>query len=414
MTPTFAVVGAGGRGSTYASWLRAHPERGRVVAVAEPNEVRRGRLAAAHDVPAERCFASWQDLVAAGRVADAAIVATQDAHHVEPTVALAGAGYHLMLEKPMAPTPAECRTIVDAVESAGVMFAVCHVMRYMPYTQALRAVLDSGRIGEIVNVQHLEPIGYWHHAHSYVRGHWRNEAESSFILLAKSCHDIDWLRYVVGRPIRAVSSFGGLTHFRAEHKPAGAADRCLECTVEPECAYSAKKLYLGAISRGETTWPVSTITDNVTYDGVMEALETGPYGRCVYSCDNDVADHQVVNIEFDGGVTAAFTLTAFSEKGHRRTQVFGTKGCIDGDGERLEVVDFRTDTKEIVDVPSEGSDAATGHGGGDGGLMAAFTAALEHNDPSLIASGAAESLETHLAVFAAERARRARTVESVA
>ena len=411
--PTLAVIGAGGRGTTYSSWVGEHPERAKIVAVAEPNEVRRRRLAAAHDIPPERCFASWQELVAAGRVAEAAIVATQDAHHVEPAVALAGAGYHLLLEKPMAPSVAGCQAIVEAVRSAGVMLAVCHVMRYMPYTKLLRQVLDSGRIGEIVNIQHLEPIGYWHHAHSFVRGHWRNEAQSSFILLAKSCHDVDWLRYVVGRPIRSVASFGGLTHFRAENRPAGAAERCVDCQLEPTCAYSAKKLYLGAIAKGELGWPVSTITDEVTRDGVLEALETGPYGRCVYSCDNDVADHQEVGIEFDGGVTASFTMTAFAPKGHRRTQIFGTKGSIDGDGERLEIVDFLSDSTELLEVPSEGSDAATGHGGGDAGLMDAFTAALAADDPTLIESGPEESLETHLAVFAAERSRRARTVESV-
>jgi predicted dehydrogenase len=411
--PTVAVIGAGGRGSTYASWIQDHPDRARIVAVADPDETRRERLADAHQVPAEGRFRSWQDLVATGRVADAAIVATQDADHVAPVEALAAAGYHLLLEKPMAPSVEGCERIVKAATSAGVMLAVCHVMRYMPYTRLLRKVLDSGRIGDVVNVQHLEPVGYWHQAHSYVRGNWRREDEASFMLLAKSCHDIDWLRHIVGRPISRVSSFGGLAHFRAENKPAGAADRCVDCGVEADCPYSAKRFYLGRVERGETGWPVSVITENVTEQGVRQALADGPYGRCVYSCDNDVVDHQVVALEFDGGVAATFTMTAFSQHGHRRTQIFGTRGCIDGDGEKVVVSDFRTDTEEVLEVSSLGSDAGAGHGGGDAGLLDAFTAALRADDPSLILSGPQESLETHLAVFAAERARRSGTVESV-
>lgn len=411
--PTIAVVGAGGRGSTYASWVAAHPDRARIVAVADPNPTRRERLADAHDVPADQRYVGWQELIAAGKVADAVIVATQDAYHVEPSVALAKAGYHLLLEKPMAPTVEGCRQIADAAQAAGVLLGVCHVMRYMPYTQLLRQVLDSGRIGDIVSVQHLEPVGYWHQAHSFVRGNWRREDESTFMLMAKSCHDIDWLRYVVGRPIRRVSSFGGLAHFRPEHKPVGAGHRCLDCGVEAECAYSAKKLYLGAISKGRTGWPVTAVADVVNEENVRAALADGPYGRCVYDCDNDVVDHQVVGIEFDGGTTATFTMTAFTLAGHRRTQIFGTKGCIDGDGERVTVTDFLTDTAETLEVPSEGSDAGSGHGGGDAGLMDAFTAAIAADDPSLISSGPTESLETHLAVFAAEQARRAGTVETL-
>jgi predicted dehydrogenase len=411
---TFAILGAGNRGTVYADWIAAHPERGKVVAVAEPRDHHRTTLARRHGIPAERCFSSWQELVAAGRVADAAIIATQDAEHVAPAVALAELGYHLVVEKPMAPDEQGCRTLVHAVEKAGVMVAVCHVMRYTPYTRLLKEIVDSGRIGTVVSVQHLEPVGYWHQAHSYVRGNWRREDESSPMLLAKSCHDIDWLRYVVGAPIERVSSFGSLLHFTRENEPEGAADRCLDCAVEPSCAYSAKKIYLGMIERGHTGWPVHVLTHDLTVEGVTRALREGPYGRCVYRCDNDVVDHQVVALEFAGGVTATFTMTAFTEPGlHRRTQIFGTKGSIDGDGVNIRVYDFLTDQTEEHVVPSLGADAGSGHGGGDAGVMDAFTRALQSGDPSHIKSGPLESLETHLAVFAAERARHAGTVEKV-
>ena len=410
---SYAVVGAGDRGTTYARWVAANPDQARVVAVAEPREHQRNALAAEHDIPPEHVFGSWQELAAAPRLADAAIVATRDDEHVAPAISLAGKGYHLLVEKPLAPTEDECRTLVEAVTGAGVLFAVCHVLRYRPYTTLLKRVLDEGRIGEVQSVQHLEPVGWWHYAHSFVRGNWRRTDEASFMLLAKSCHDIDWLRHIVGRPIERVSSFGSRGHFRPEHKPAGAAARCLDCAVEPECAFSGPRLYLNMVRAGFTGWPVSVLVDEVTEDSVEQALRTGPYGRCVYECDNDVVDHQVVAMEFAGGVTATFQMTAFTAHMDRRTQIFGTRGTIDGDGERLSVYDFLSGQTEELTAASLGADAGTGHGGGDAGLMEAFTTAVASGDARSILSGPAESLETHLAVFAAERSRLRGSVESV-
>jgi predicted dehydrogenase len=278
----------------------------------------------------------------------------------------------------------------------------------------VKRLLDEGRIGDEMSVQHLEPVGHWHYAHSYVRGNWRRSDLASFMLLAKSGHDIDWLRHIVGRPIERVSSFGSLTHFVRDRQPAGAADRCVDCAVEPECAYSAPRLYLGRLAAGRTGWPVSVITDDVTEPGVRAALRDGPYGRCVYACDNDVVDHQVVAMEFTGGVTATFTMTAFTPHQDRRTQIFGTRGCLDGTGESVTLHDFVTGEVSEHDVASEGQDAAAGHGGGDAGLLDAFTRAVSTGDASHILSGAEESLESHRAVFAAERARLTGTVQPVA
>lgn len=410
---SYAVVGAGDRGATYARWVKENPDKARVVAVAEPREHQRNALAAEHGIPAENVFSSWRELVEAPRLADAAIVATRDDEHAEPAISLAGKGYHLLVEKPLAPTEAECRALVEAVTGAGVLFAVCHVLRYRPYTRLLKQILDDGRIGEVQSVQHLEPVGWWHHAHSFVRGNWRRTDEASFMLLAKSCHDIDWLRHVVGRPIERVSSFGSLNHFRQEHKPAGAAARCLDCAVEPDCAFSGPRIYLNLVRAGVTGWPVSVLVDEVTEASVEQALRDGPYGRCVYDCDNDVVDHQVVAMEFQGGVTATFQMTAFTAHVDRRTQIFGTRGTIDGDGERLSVYDFLSGQTEELTTASLGADAGTGHGGGDAGLMEAFTTAVATGEAGSILSGPAESLETHLAVFAAERARLTGSVETL-
>jgi predicted dehydrogenase len=228
------------------------------------------------------------------------------------------------------------------------------------------------------------------------------------MLLAKSCHDIDWLRYIMGDRCQSVSSFGSLKHFRTAEKPAEAGDalRCTACDYEPQCPYSAKKLYLGALARGHTGWPVNVLTFDTTEAGVLQALETGPYGRCVYECDNDVVDHQVVNLEFAGGQTASFTMTAFTPHGHRRTNIFGTRGEIYGNGHEIRITDFLTDETRTVDTTKSDSSILGGHGGGDFGLMAAFIKAVAENDPSGLLSGPDETLESHLMVFAAEQARR--------
>lgn len=399
------LVGAGSRGLGYAAWVAAHPERARIVGVAEPRPAQRDQVAAAHGLTGAAVADDWRGLL--DQRADAVIIATPDALHVEPAIGFADRGLHLLLEKPMAPTADECRRIVDAVHRNRVLLAVCHVLRYTRYTERLKQLVESGRIGEVVSVDHLEPVGYWHQAHSFVRGNWANAARSSPMLLQKSCHDLDWIRYVVGQPCTRVASFGGLHHFRPERRPAGAAERCLDCAVEADCAYSAPRFYLGRVRGGHTGWPVDVITDDRTEAGVLAALRDGPYGRCVYACDNDVVDHQVVNLEFASGATATFTMTGFTRQRDRETRVFGTRGELFGNGTTIEVHDFLGDRTEVIDtgLASDGS-IATGHGGGDGGLMDAFVAAVADHDPARIRSGADESLETHLMVFAAETARR--------
>jgi predicted dehydrogenase len=410
---TLAVVGAGNRGRAHGGWALTQPDRAQVVAVAEPRAVHRGRFASRHGIPVGAAFTSWQELAARGRLADAVLICTQDAAHAEPAVVFAELGYHVLLEKPMATTEADCRRIVDAVERAGVAFAVCHVLRYTPYTALVKQVVDGGRIGDVMSVQHLEPVGFSHHAHSYVRGAWRRQGAAAFMLLAKSCHDLDWLRYVVGRPIRRVASFGGLTHFRPENRPAGAADRCLDCAVEPTCPYSAVRFYSRFLERGDD-WPLDAVIDRYTEADLLAALRQGPYGRCVYACDNDVVDHQVVAMEFDGGPTGTFVMTAFNAGGHRRTRLFGTRGELEGDGETVRVYDFLTGTDEVLAARSPGdATAGGGHGGGDWGLMDAFVRAVATGDRSHILTGPRASLEAHLAVFAAERARREGVVVTV-
>ncbi len=403
---TIALAGTGSRGSTFASFAQQYPDRARIVAVADPRADRRDALADQLAVAADRRFDDWRELVSLPRFADAVIVATPDREHVGPACRFAELGYHVLLEKPIAPTRAECIEVIDSVEKAGVIFAVCHVMRYTAYTDSVKDIVATGRLGQVVGIEHLEPIGWWHFAHSYVRGNWRRSDQAGPSILTKCCHDLDWLRYIVDRPAVAVSSWGGLHHFTAVNRPPGAADRCLDCAVEPDCPYSAARLYLGCLGDAQRErWPLSVVTTDLTEPGVRRALRDGPYGRCVYGCDNDAVDHQVVTIEFEGGITASLTMSAFTPADRRRTRIMGTRGFLDGDGRRLTMTDFVTSVVHSFDLPSTGLDAGGGHDGGDFGVMSAFLDAVSSGDRSLIRTGPRESLESHLMAFAAERSR---------
>jgi predicted dehydrogenase len=405
---TLAVVGTGSRGCTYSAFAERYPERARVVAVADPRVERRDALADRLGVPVGRRFDDWRALAGRDRLADAVVVTTPDREHVGPACRFAEMGYHVLLEKPIAPSRDECLAVIEAVERAGVIFAVCHVMRYTAYTEAVRRVIAEGRLGQLVGVDQLEQVGWWHFAHSYVRGNWRRTDQAGPSVLTKCCHDLDWLRYVVGQPARTVSSQGGLHHFTPANRPTGAAERCLDCAVEPDCPYSAVRLYRGCLGDPQSErWPLSVLTTDLTERGVHRALREGPYGRCVYACDNDVADHQVITIEFEGGVLATLTMSAFTPFGRRQTRIMGTGGILEGDGERFTVTDFITGRVESVDLSASAAaaDDADSHDGGDFGVVGAFVDAVANADPSLIRSGPRESVESHLMAFAAERSR---------
>ncbi len=400
------IAGAGSRGTGYAEFAKAYPDRLEIVGVAEPRDFYRNELVNKFNIPEKNVYTDWQDMVKREKFADGVIIATQDNMHTEPAIKFAKKGYHIMLEKPMAPSAGECKRIVAAAQKNGIIFAVCHVLRYTSYTKRLKQALDSGVIGDIVSMQHIEEVGWWHQAHSFVRGNWRNEKESSSMLLAKSCHDVDWISYIMGQKCKAVSSFGSLKHFRKEEQPEGAASRCLDCGCEPTCPYSAIKIYINdRLEKGQTGWPVNVLTPVVNKENILKALREGPYGRCVYECDNDVVDNQVVNMLFEGGRTVAFTMTAFAQGG-RKTRIFGTRGEINGNGSEITIFNFLTQKTEIVDTNASDGSILGGHGGGDGGLMESFVTALATDDASQILSGPDATLESHLMVFAAEKSRK--------
>merc|ERR1712038_1458139 len=351
------VVGCGQRGTNYAAFALDFPSRMKVVAVAEPVEHRRKRMQQLYSLDSDQVAASWETLLdkGQGKLADAVIVATQDKDHMAPAVAFANRGYHVLVEKPMAVSEDDCRKITKACEDAGVMLVVCHVLRYFPPVVKIKELIESGAIGKVMTINHTENVGYWHFAHSFVRGNWRNQGSSTFSLMAKCCHDVDLIYFWMGeRPTTAIQSFGSLLHFKAENQPAGASDMCHSCPVENSCPYSARKIYL---KNPVKQWPMSVVCDiednPATYKEALEtSLETGPYGRCVYKCDNDVCDSQMVNFQFQGGAVANLTMTAFTkELCERFTRITGSRGEIKWDGGAegpILVYDFSTQTQQEV------------------------------------------------------------------
>jgi len=404
---SLVVLGGGSRGMAYARHALALGAR--VAALAEPRPERRQAFREAFGLGEGALFAHWRDLPEAPRLGEAAIVALPDRLHAEAAIALMD-----LLEKPIAPTWEEVLRVAEAKARTGRIVALAHVLRYTPYARRLKALLEEGAIGEVVSVQHLEPVGHWHFAHSFVRGNWRKEGESSPFLLAKSVHDLDWLLFLMPGEVARVASFGGLYHFRPERRPEGAAERCLLCPEEVEraCPFSARRIYLEAYERGERGWPLDVVAFPVTQENLERALAEGPYGECVYLGKNDVADHQVVALEYRDGRTASFHAEGLSRMRFRETRLFGTGGEIWGDGRFIRIFDFVKGEGTVdLKVEAEGS-IRSGHGGGDLGLMAAFVFAVEREDPELL-EPFEEALYAHRLTFLAEGARRAGRVVEV-
>ena len=381
-----------------------------VVAVCEPRPQWRERMARAHKLPPERCFADWRDLLKHPRLADAAVIATVEDLHHEIAVALAGLNYHLLLEKPMARTEEECREIYEAARANNILLAVCHVLRYTDWFTKLKGMIDSGLIGQVRHIAATELVGAWHFTHSFVRGNFRNDQTAACFLMAKCCHDLDLLNALVPSRCLRASSFGRLSHFNRDHQPAGAADRCLDCPahIESGCPYSALKIYLRDRLEHLHQWPVAMLTTDATPAGVEAALRDGPYGRCVFACDNNVVDHQTVNLEFADGTTVGFITTAFAVGG-RDYFIMGDRGSLRFTGEEILHNDFLYGPAGRVtrhSITSGDNTMLSGHGCGDFGLMRQFIHAVATGDASGISTGPEASLESHLMVFAAEESRR--------
>jgi len=451
---TAVLLGAGGRGfHIYGNYALKNKNSIKFVAVAEPIKSRRINFAKLHNIPSNRCFESWRELLSEKKLADIAFICTQDQMHTEPTLLALDKGYHVLLEKPMAHRLNECVKIVKKVEETGRILGVSHVLRYTDFFSTIFNIIKKKLLGDIINISHRENISWYHMAHSYVRGLYANVEKSSPMILAKACHDLDLLYWMVGSLPKNISSFGNLLYFKSENAPQGAPEYCLnECPAKNSCNFYAPRTYIDIIpiiqimQKGKNSfykfignlrknhiklltflakiippfkrlrywsdWPVYYIytgqKEDYSDEAKFEILKTSQYGRCVFHCDNDVVDHQVVNIEFENGVTANFTMHGFSEREGRTLRIDGTKATLIGEfhdsNKKLILYNHFSGEKKII-LKQKLSRSTSQHGGGDPKLVDAFLESLKNPNINQPLTNARECLESHLMAFAANESR---------
>ena len=403
---TAIVLGAGNRGNIYGGYAMQYPENLDIIAVAEPIEIRINRFSDKHKITKENQFSTWEDVFMRPKFADAVIITTPDDLHYGPCMKALAMGYDILLEKPISPSEKECKNILALAKKTGRIVAVCHVLRYAPYFVKLKELIKAGAVGQIVSVQHLEPISYWHMCDSYVRGNWHNSKATTPIILAKSCHDLDIIRWLVDKPTQNIQAFGDLKWFKNENAPAGSTARCTDgCAIEKECPFSALQIYY----RDRKRLKRFDLPEEPEKQGeaILEILKTTNYGRCVYKMENDQPDHYTTNILFEGGATASFSMEAFTSYEGRRTRIMGTMGDIVGDMTSFEHTDFRTGKK--TSWKSE-TDA---HGGGDWRLAQNWIEAVATQNPNLLTSTIDVSIESHVMGFSAEKSRLKKRLEKI-
>lgn len=403
---TAVIIGAGSRGNTYALYADRYPGSLQIVGVSDINEFRRKGMGDRFSVKASHRFGDWSEVFKQPKFADIMIITTPDYLHYEPCMKALEMGYHVLLEKPAAQTEKECTDILKQSRKYNRIVAICHVLRYAPYFKALKETVDSGKIGELVSIQHLEPIERIHFSHSYVRGNWNNSKKTTPAVISKSCHDLDILRWIVGKPCREVTAFGSLSYFKSSKAPKGAAKRCLDCPIEAQCAFSAKRVYYD-----RRDWlNVFDLSGDRQQQGeqIISYLRTTDYGRCVFYSDNDQPDHFIMNMKFENDVTVAFSMEALTSYAGRRTRIMGTKGDIVGDMQTFTLTDFLTGKQE-----KWGTDINDGHGGGDLRLVRDLLWAVDKEDESLLTSTIEASIESHVMGFKAEESRLNGTIEKL-
>ena len=397
---SIVAIGAGNRTNKYLEYVRRNPDKARLIGVVELNDLRRQKVADEFGLDASCCYTDYRDFFRSPLEADAVMICTPENMHFEPAMLAIEAGYHVLLEKPIAQTLEECMAIGEAARRKNVIVSVCHVLRYHPYFIKLKELACSGELGNIISINHCTSVGVDRATHSFVRGLWSREADTNPMLISKCCHDIDFLLWLTKTRCRKITSFGSLRWFRSKNAPEGSAERCIDCKVEAQCPFSAVDLY-----RIRRDWISNfDIPQGKTIDQVIEdELREGKYGRCIYHCDNDVVDHQIVSMEMDSEVTINFSMDLFTLKDHRKTHICLTEGEIDGNETLLRVRRFRGGAETVYDFSNLSHQPF--HAGADLDIVADFIDAI-HSEEKYLRTSIDLSVESHRICFEAERSRK--------
>lgn len=415
---TAVIVGAGHRGVGYATLALHKPDMLKIVGVADPDDLRRRKAAEKFGVPEENLYETAQEMAQVPQFADAVINGTMDLDHVPTALPLLEAGYDMLLEKPICPTREELLTLLETTRRTGRRLMIGHVLRYAPFYVAIRQRILSGVIGEVYAVHSTEAVSYHHMAVAFIRGRWAHRSTNP-MLLAKCCHDLDLIAwYYSGIRPAHVSSFGSRTVFCEAAAPEGAGTRCLvDCEIEPECPYSAKKNYLEQRRWGMYAFePIEHIQDPTDEDRERSLREDSPFGRCVYRTDGDVADHQSVIIEFENGATASHDMITGTAQPGRHVHIWGTKGEIQGFMENGSFIIRHPDAREGCEYSEETVDVNVtmdGHGGGDLRLVEDFVRAVRGEERSISSTEILDSIYGHLIAYAADDAMMQRKVVEI-
>ena len=406
---TVSIIGLGGRGGeAYGRYIDKLKDKFKITHVCDINNVRLTKYGDLFDIPTENRYAD-EDAFFKNKWSDVLFITTQDRMHVRMAKKALLLGYDIVLEKPVSDDPQELKELAELAHQTGRMVMVCHVLRYTVAMRKLKEVLNSGAIGKLVSIDQTENVVFWHEAHSYVRGNWRNRALSTPMIMAKCCHDLDLLQDFIGSQCRSVASMGSLAYFKAENKPQGAADRCTQCKYVDTCTYSAKKVYVDmwkTCGQPENIFPFNLVTDAypTTEEALYQAIEESPYGRCVFACDNDVVDNQTVIMQFENGVTATLKMEAFVKDGGRDIRFFGTEGELvlsEGEGTIILKKYFGENTVwKLTDL----TDDLEGHGGGDHRMIDRLYEIMTSNETAFDTS-IDKSIESHYMAIAAEESR---------
>jgi predicted dehydrogenase len=393
-----AVIGAGVRGTNLARKLISSGFHVLITAVAEPDDEKRKSFAAEFGLTGEALYTGWEELIKKHTGCDAAIIATLDNQHAGPAVGCLNLGWHILLEKPLADTLEDCKLIVKTQRERNKIVAVCHTLRFMEGYLRVKQILSDGAIGTLIHVEHMEAIGNMRFAHNYVRGRWASVKNNTFLLLHKCSHDIDYINWLFTERCLRVSSFGSLKYFTAVNAPQGSTKRCTDgCPLTDTCPYSALRIYVNA-SLDE--WPAREVSSIRTTEGHLNAVKNGPFGLCVWHADNDVVDHQVVMMEFEGGATATCTLTGYSASNGRRIRLQGTLGemLFDEAVGTISVKRFADGKDEIIKINAPGT-----YHPEDQTIVNEWLSSIMNS--TAVTVDASEALRTHAVVFAAEISR---------
>ena len=404
-----SIIGLGGRGGeAYGRYMAFLADKFKITHVCDINPVRLHKYGEIFDVSIENRFDD-EDKFFEKKWSDVLFITTQDRMHVRMAKKALELGYDIVLEKPITDNVTELQELAKLAHEKQRKIMVCHVLRYTVMMRKLKELLNAGSIGKLVSIDQTENVVFWHEAHSYVRGNWRNTDVAVPMIMAKCCHDLDLIQDFIGGRCKSVASMGNLAYFKPEFKPEGAADRCVNCKYVDSCAYSAKRIYVDAwrgMGQPGNAGPFNLITDAcpLTEEALMDSIKTSPYGRCVFACDNNVVDNQTVIMQFENGVTATLKMEAFVKQGGRDIRFFGTEGELELREHEGTITLKKYFGEDTVWKLTDLTDDLEGHGGGDHRMIDELYEIMTGKNPQ-VATSIDESIESHYMALAAEESR---------